>query len=164
MATALLSGWTYLSRPVDLQFGDYLPLWLAMFPPFGWAVYLQQRGLLTVEALSRRARVLFGLVCAAFLGNGIGWFVVVMHAHPSGQPERGSETGQYQVVNHGSVTIVTKKVYESLVSSNSRILLGWPAVFVAVALPVVVNEAVRVRRLHARTPATSHPPAKNRRS
>jgi hypothetical protein len=164
VATATLSGWTYLFHPVDLQFGEVVPLWLLMFVPCGWAVYLQQRELLTVEDLSRRMRALLVAVSAAFVLNAVVFFGLVMTAHPSGQPGRDPVTHQYEVGNHGSITIVSRSLYESLVLKYDRLLLAWPALFVAVALPVIVNEAVRVRRLRAKTHATLRPHAKDRRA
>lgn len=164
VAAATLSGWTYLSPPVNLQFGQYVPLWLLMFPPFGWAVYLQRRELLTTEELSSRVRTVLFAVGAAFAANALVWAVVETMSHPDGQPGRDPKTHQYQVDNHGSITVVSKTVYESLVLNNSRLILGWPALFVAIALPVIVNEAVRVRRIHAAPPPEPHHPTKSRRS
>jgi hypothetical protein len=152
-----------IDRPV---FGlyEWLPFFVLMFPLFGRAVlemnrlaarkrsptrsprrfrasFDQPRGLPSVKEVAGAVpdRVLASLWVVGVLAV-INFFVeMTMTMGLGGQPSFNARLHRYELNEHGSVTVVSRAVYEHAAAVSGRAFMGGSAVFLLLSMPITLN-------------------------
>ena len=151
-AAACLTMWAVTFTPWarHLPSAAFVPLFVLMFPLFGWSVWLisvarRPRGASRnsadwMKAIPRAGQVLVALVVAAAVTGGLAG-----GSELGGQPGYHPTTHQYTLNNHGSLTVVSRAAYLQALGAQNRLFLGVTLVFLTAAFAISYGDWSRHR-------------------